>query len=69
MLAAVLFVRHERAAVAPLDPLLERMENGEFDLVAVGRALLADPAWTAKIRGGRTGELVPFDARVLGELT
>jgi 2,4-dienoyl-CoA reductase-like NADH-dependent reductase (Old Yellow Enzyme family) len=34
-----------------------RLANEEFDLVAVGRALLQDPAWAAKIREGRTGEL------------
>lgn len=32
------------------DPLLERFARGEFDLVAVGRALLGDPAWAAKFR-------------------
>lgn len=46
---------------AALNSLIERLENGEFDLVAVGRALLADPAWTAKIRGNRTDELLSFE--------
>jgi len=43
---------------------LERLDrmivDGEVDLVAVGRALLADPAWAAKVREGRTSELVPY---------
>ncbi|MDQ0900679.1 2,4-dienoyl-CoA reductase-like NADH-dependent reductase (Old Yellow Enzyme family) [Paenibacillus sp. V4I7] len=43
-----------------LENLLERLEQGEFDLVAVGRALLHDPEWTNKIRDGRTNELLPF---------
>src|SRR5690606_10899877 len=30
---------------ASLDGLVERMERGEFDLVAVGRALLSDAHW------------------------
>ncbi|AJY75935.1 NADH:flavin oxidoreductase [Paenibacillus beijingensis] len=45
---------------ADLGGLLERLERGEFDLVAVGRALLHDPAWAAKVRDGRTDELLPF---------
>lgn len=40
-----------------IDPLLERFNAGEFDLVAVGRALLADPAWARKIREGRGNEV------------
>jgi len=31
--------------VAGLDRLEERMARGEFDIVAVGRALLTDPEW------------------------
>lgn len=40
------------AAPASLTRLLEMLERGDFDLVAVGRALLADPAWPAKIAAG-----------------
>lgn len=54
---------------AALDDVAERMLRGEFDLVAVGRALLADPAWATKIRYGRTEELVPFTVSALAELT
>ena len=45
---------------APLDELLRRLDRGDFDLVAVGRALLADPEWAAKVELGRTDELMPF---------
>ncbi len=45
---------------ASLDGLIERLERDEFDLVAVGRALLADPNWVEKIRDGRTAELKDF---------
>ena len=38
---------------ASLDGLIERMERGEFDLIAVGRALLHDPEWARKVRDGR----------------
>ncbi|MFI6448585.1 NADH:flavin oxidoreductase [Kitasatospora sp. NPDC050543] len=60
--------RGEQGAVADIDALLDRLESGEFDLVAVGRALLGDPEWAAKILGGRTDELKPFDAGMLGTL-
>jgi 2,4-dienoyl-CoA reductase-like NADH-dependent reductase (Old Yellow Enzyme family) len=48
------------ARAAHLGNLLERLEQGEFDLVAVGRALLSDPEWANKIRDARTDELLPF---------
>ncbi|MEK3878132.1 hypothetical protein [Paenibacillus sp. FSL M7-0420] len=43
-----------------IDRLLERLEKGEFDLVAVGRALISDPAWPAKVQTGKTDEIIPF---------
>ena len=53
---------------AGLDSLLERMERGEFDLIAVGRALLADPMWVVKVREGRDDELSDFDPAAMKEL-
>jgi 2,4-dienoyl-CoA reductase-like NADH-dependent reductase (Old Yellow Enzyme family) len=61
--------RGEQAAVTGIDRLLDRMERDEFDLVAVGRALLGDPEWAAKVLAGRTGELRPFDASMLRTLS
>jgi 2,4-dienoyl-CoA reductase-like NADH-dependent reductase (Old Yellow Enzyme family) len=46
---------------AGLERLLERLENDEFDLVAVGRALLGDPEWPAKVRAGRGREIETFE--------
>lgn len=57
------------AGVSGIDGLLDRLERDEFDMVAVGRALLGDPQWTAKVLGGRTDELVPFDASMLRTLS
>ena len=57
------------AQTASLDDLLARLETDEFDLVGVGRALLADPLWAKKIKEGRTEELADFDARTLAVLT
>lgn len=62
------FVDGEGAAVDDLGALVERLARDEFDLVAVGRALLADPAWTRKVREGRHAELAPFTARMLDVL-
>lgn len=58
----------ESAGVAELDDLLERLERGEFDLVAVGRALVSDPEWATKIMQQRYEELVGFDRNALSVL-
>ncbi|HEY0927307.1 NADH:flavin oxidoreductase [Brevundimonas sp.] len=54
---------------ASLDGLIERLEREEFDLVAVGRALLADPHWVAKVREGRHDELQDFERSALMTLS
>lgn len=54
--------------VKSIDDLLDRMERDEFDLVAVGRALLGDPNWLTKILSGRTADLRPFQVGLLGSL-
>lgn len=45
-----------------LSELERRFDRGDFDLVAVGRALLGDPEWVSKIKNGRTAELEGFKA-------
>ena len=46
--------------------LVERkLESGEFDLVAVGRAILADPNWPYKIKHGLPDEIIPFSSECL----
>ncbi|MGX1886648.1 NADH:flavin oxidoreductase [Streptomyces sp. NPDC055287] len=59
----------EGAAVGSIDNLLDRLERDEFDLVAVGRALLHDPEWAAKVLAGRVEELKPYDAAALKTLS
>ncbi|WP_406201755.1 NADH:flavin oxidoreductase [Kitasatospora sp. NBC_01560] len=59
----------EGAPLQGLDNLLDRLERDEFDLVAVGRALLQDPEWAAKVLGGRADELKPYDAAALQTLS
>lgn len=55
----------QHAVPQPLDPLLERLERGDFDLVAVGRPLLQDAAWLEKIKQGRSDELKSFTPEAL----
>ncbi|WP_018013482.1 NADH:flavin oxidoreductase [Teredinibacter turnerae] len=58
----------ESAGVAAIDKLLSRMDKGEFDLIAVGRALISDPHWVQKVKEGRFSDLIPFEPAQLGEL-
>ncbi|MEU6575597.1 NADH:flavin oxidoreductase [Streptomyces sp. NPDC046805] len=59
----------EGAPAANIDNLLDRLERDEFDMVAVGRALLQDPQWAAKVLGGRFDELAAYDAGALRSLS
>ena len=56
------------AQTANIDGLLERLEADEFDLVAVGRALLVDPQWADKVREGRFEDIAPFSREALKTL-
>jgi 2,4-dienoyl-CoA reductase-like NADH-dependent reductase (Old Yellow Enzyme family) len=58
----------DHSAPSPIAKLVASIERGDFDLVAVGRALLGDPQWAAKIRGGRIAELHGFSPATLGAL-
>ncbi len=51
-----------------LDRLLERMARDEFDLIAVGRALLSDPHWVSKVQRQESDKLKGFDPASLAEL-
>ncbi len=56
------------AAPASLDKLVARMERDEFDLIAVGRALLSDAQWASKVRAGDQAALKPFEAAAMATL-
>lgn len=56
------------AQPANIEGLLERLNKEEFDLVAVGRALLVDPDWAVKVREGRMQDILPFSRDALGSL-
>ena len=56
------------AKPADLGALLTRLNNQEFDLVAVGRALLVDPDWAVKVRDGHQEDILPFSREALMKL-
>jgi 2,4-dienoyl-CoA reductase-like NADH-dependent reductase (Old Yellow Enzyme family) len=58
----------ESSHPSPLDELLRRFERGDFDLVAVGRAILSDPQWVTKIRENRPQHLRDFTREALATL-
>ena len=58
----------EASTSVGLDRLVGRMERDEFDLVAVGRALISDPQWAAKVRAGDADGLKGFEPAALGAL-
>ena len=52
-----------------LEQIIKMRENDEVDLVAVGRAILADSAWPNKIRAGRNRDLTPLGPTTFQTLT
>ncbi|MGW1745570.1 NADH:flavin oxidoreductase [Streptomyces sp. NPDC002092] len=59
----------EGSPIRGIDDLLDRLEREEYDFVAVGRALLQDPEWAAKVLAGRSDELEPYSASALKTLS
>jgi 2,4-dienoyl-CoA reductase-like NADH-dependent reductase (Old Yellow Enzyme family) len=59
--------RGEESQPSPIDALVDRLEAEEFDLVAVGRALIVDPDWAVKVRDGRQ-DFRPFAREALATL-
>ena len=58
----------EGSKTSSLEDIEARLDRGEFDLVAIGRALLQDPLWAQKVKEGRTDELANYDAKALKTL-
>ncbi|MCM2131240.1 NADH:flavin oxidoreductase [Larsenimonas rhizosphaerae] len=48
--------------------LADQRTDHQFDMIAVGRALLSDPDWANKVREGRLDELHDFDSAALDSL-
>ncbi|MET9966116.1 NADH:flavin oxidoreductase [Streptomyces sp. NPDC006356] len=62
------YVEGKGAQTDDVSLVAERLARGEFDLVAVGRALVANPDWPELVRRGRTDELRNFEAGMLTAL-
>lgn len=54
---------------ANIDRLLEVMNRGDFDMIAIGRGHLIDPDWATKVKAGRLDQLNPWDPEILKSLT
>ncbi|NND82257.1 MAG: NADH:flavin oxidoreductase [Gammaproteobacteria bacterium] len=54
--------------IASLDGLLQRLDAEEFDLVAVGRAMIANPDWANKVQAGQWQQLQPYRKEMLASL-
>ena len=51
-----------------LDDLLRRFAHGDFDLVAMGRALIANPDWPRLLQQGCLADAKPYSPGMLAEL-
>jgi len=56
------------AEPASLDKLIDRMQADEFDLVAVGRALIANPDWANRVRAGEVEQMAAYEKDMLLKL-
>ncbi|SDJ51369.1 NADH:flavin oxidoreductase [Salimicrobium halophilum] len=62
------FTDFSGAGTSSLDGLVEKLDRDEFDLVAIGRSLLMDPAWVKKVHEGRVNDLLAFNKEALKKL-
>lgn len=58
----------ESSTPVRLDELTCRMDKNEFDLIAVGRALISDPEWPKKVRAGDFASMLNFENADLTQL-
>ena len=56
------------SAPSTIEGVAERLERGEFDLVAIGRAMIADPDWANKVRDRKFGELNGYSLEMMKTL-
>ena len=67
MIATVL--EGETATLRSIVDLVERLKRQEFDLVAIGRALITNPDWPKMVASGRAANLNPFSVGSLAQLS
>lgn len=69
MLATMYSGVEEPSTLGRLGLLQDMLERGDFDLVAIGRALLVDPQWVDKARRMAHRELQPYSPAALATLS
>ena len=65
-------VKDEKAketTITNLNRVMEMFTRGDFDMIAVGRSMLANPDWVKLVRAGRMDLLQPYDADSLAKST
>lgn len=65
---AMLTLLGESAGTTGIQALLDRLQAGEFDLVGVGRSLIANPDWLDIVQDRRLDQLKPFTPQLLHAL-
>lgn len=60
---------HAQVSSEHVDQLSEGIARGDYDMVAIGRALLSNPDWVRLVESGRLSALVPFERSVLERLS
>lgn len=50
-----------------LDELMRRFDRGDFDMIAVGRAMIAEPDWPRLVQRGAFDRLKPFSTSVMAD--
>ena len=56
------------ASPSNIDKAIEDITKEKYDMVAVGRALLADHEWVIKMKEGRVGDVNPYTKEALFKL-
>jgi 2,4-dienoyl-CoA reductase-like NADH-dependent reductase (Old Yellow Enzyme family) len=62
------FGTDDPSGVNDIDRLLDCMERGEFDMIALGRALITNPEWPRIVQSGQPDRLQPFRRAALATL-
>ena len=56
-----LYAGDDKTKISDFDQLFDSFQAEEFDLIAIGRALLSDPDWVNKLEQNKMDTIVPFD--------
>ena len=68
MMASIMNGQDAQRDLSSLEKLITMFERGDFDLVGVGRAMIAEPDWAKIVRAGELERLKPFSPAVLADI-